>query len=135
MRKGGRETLLSLDFPEHELDLPATEGIEPELVFDQEWGRMLIAASIADVEKLLLASGRESHWKILHDRDLLTAEPVPTFDELGLRYGLTGRQVEHHLYEARRKLREAVILRIKEYAGNEEEVWEEMNFLLGLWNE
>lgn len=131
VKRGGGTRRVSLDATPADLDV-SYDGAGPEEVFDREWARALVEECLAETHKALADSGREAHWRILEAHDLAAGE-VPTYPAIAERFGVSEHQVKHILQETRRRLREALIQRIRDYATEEQEVWEELEYLMGLW--
>jgi RNA polymerase sigma-70 factor (ECF subfamily) len=132
LKRGGGLKAVPFDVDGVDRDLAATRSGDPEHVFDREWARALVSDSLTEVAAALAASGREAHWRLLEAHDLSAAES-PAYAELAARFNLTEHQVKAILQETRRRIRDSVILKIKEYALDEKEVWEELEYLMGLW--
>lgn len=131
VKRGGGTRRISLDAAPEDLDVPRAEG-GPEEVFDREWARTLVEECLADTQKSFSESGRENHWRILEAHDLASGD-APSYPVLAERFGVTENQVKHMLQETRKRLRDSLIQRIRDYATEEQEVWEELEYLMGLW--
>jgi len=131
MKRGGGTRKISLNVPDEAYEVSAKPGTAPDEVFDREWARTLVEEVVSEIAASLKAAGREDHWKILEAHDL-AANP-PNYQELGARFGISDSQVKHILQETRKRVRNSVILRIRDYALDEEEVWQELDYLMGLW--
>ena len=133
VKRGGGLKTVSIDVEAADRDLSATRAGDPEHVFDREWARALVSESLTEVAASLAAAGRGDHWRLLEAHDLSTASEPPSYADLGARFNLTEHQVKAFLQETRRRIRDSVISKIKEYALDEKEVWEELEYLMGLW--
>ncbi|MGJ5817113.1 RNA polymerase sigma factor [Paludibaculum fermentans] len=130
MKRGGGVTMLSLDFPsaERELPLAAPEG-SPEEIFYREWQRQMFALAVEDLRRLAKANRREVHFKIFEAYDL-AAEARPSYQELGLRHQVAVTTVTNHLAWARRELRRLMLDRLAGITSGESEFRSEARKLL-----
>lgn len=131
-KRGGETKIHSIELPDETIDLP--DAVEdPERSFDGEWARSLMGAALADVAAALRRGGQSVQWEVFRARDLAEQEPRPSYEELAARHGLTAGQVNNYLQDVRGLLRETIVAKVREYASDEDQVWEELNYLMGLW--
>ena len=132
LKRGGETRIHSIELPDETIELP-DEGADPERTFDGEWARGLMGTALADVAASLKRGGQAVQWEIFRARDLAEQEPRPSYEELARAHGLTHAQVNNYLQDVRGLLRETVVQKVREYASDEDQVWEELNYLMGLW--
>jgi RNA polymerase sigma-70 factor (ECF subfamily) len=132
LKRGGAATIVPIGLPDDELPV-AAPAADPESVFDREWARSLVAQTLAELETALRAAGRADHWEIFQAHDLAEGAEPPTYADLAARHACSESQIKTILQETRRRLRDGVILKIREYALDEQEVWQELEFLMGQW--
>ncbi|MBI5367561.1 MAG: sigma-70 family RNA polymerase sigma factor [Planctomycetes bacterium] len=132
--RGGGRAPVSLDggdLARVEALLPALEQEAPDRVFDAEWRRGLLEAAVGEVRACYAAEGRPVWFEVLERKDLGGADPSPSYAEIGQAVGLAEDAVRNHLHHARRRLREAILERVREYATSDAEVEEEVRELFG----
>ena len=78
--------------------------------------------------------GKRTHFLLFERYDLADAEPHerPTYAELAAELGLPVTQVTNFLAAVRREFRRAVLARLRETSGGEEEFRAEARALLGI---
>jgi RNA polymerase sigma-70 factor (ECF subfamily) len=133
VKRGGGLKGIAIDTVDAETRFSAPSSADPESVFDLEWARTLVSEALTEVGASLLASGREVHWKVFEAHDLAEGPEGPSYIGVANQFALTEHQVKNILQETRRRIRDSLILKIREYALNEEELWEELQYLMGLW--
>jgi RNA polymerase sigma-70 factor (ECF subfamily) len=133
VKRGGTLKGVAIDVADAETRFSAPASADPEAVFDLEWARALVSEALTEVGAGLIAGGREVHWKVFEAHDLAEGADAPSYQDIAVRFALTEHQVKNILQETRRRIRDSVILKIREYALNEEELWEELQYLMGLW--
>ena len=134
VKRGGRETILPLDFGDAEGELRHAEPAapdDPDALFDREWVRTLFGGAVDALRARCEAGGRELHFELFRAYDLQPAEPRPTYAALGRAHGLTESQVLNHLAWARAHFRREALERLRELAGSEEEYREDARRLFG----
>lgn len=104
----------------------------PEAVFHHAWVTDLIQRVLRRLEQECQTADKQAHYEILRQRLVLPAlegaEPPPLRDLAG-RLGLSEKQAANHLVTARRAFQRLLQEEIRGYAGNEDEVVEEMRDL------
>jgi RNA polymerase sigma-70 factor (ECF subfamily) len=96
--------------------------------FDRAWGRGVLAGAVEALRVELTARGKTQQLELfeaycLRDEDL-------SYAELGRRVGLGEDDVRNRLREARARLREILRKTLAEYLGPEDDLEEEMAFVL-----
>lgn len=131
-RGGGARTIaLDLDGLEKEL-ARAWPSEPPDAVFDREWTRSLLAASVNALRRTCEASHKRAHLALFERYDLCPPEERPTYAELGASLGLPTTTVTNHLAWARRRFREHVLESLRELTASEDEFESEAARLLGV---
>lgn len=132
-KRGGGQTLLSIDAlqeADQDLDLSATGT--PDDVFDREWASDLLERAAQELEKDLADSGKGKYYDVFRLHDLEPgADDPPSYQEIAARLGLSLNEVRNYLSYARLEMRRKVVSLISEYALNENEVFQELQELLG----
>jgi RNA polymerase sigma factor (sigma-70 family) len=138
LKRGGGAPVLSLDFEDAEGELrlhdPPDPSASPDELFHREWVRAVFALAVADLEAWCEAEGKRAHFLLFERYDLADAEPRerPTYAELAAELGIPTTQVTNYLAAARREFRRAVLARLRETSGGEEEFRAEARALLGI---
>ena len=134
VKRGGRATILPLDFGDAEGELRHAEPAapdDPDALFDREWVRALFGGAVDALRARCEAGGRALHFELFRAYDLQPAEPRPTYATLGRAHGLSESQVLNHLAWARARFRREALGRLRELAGSEEEYREDARRLFG----
>lgn len=136
LKRGGAVTTVSLDFDGAEAELGRRGRIDTpphEQLFHQEWVRSLFGLAIQRLRAEWLGRERRMALQVferydLHDQD----GPRPTYDQLGLEFGVPTTTVTNHLAAVRRDLRRIVLEQLRELTVNDQEFRREARALLGV---
>ena len=130
-RGGGRRTLTLDDDEVRRIDqLTAAPGATPEQAFDRQWMHSVIDIAVQDLRDEMARTGREIYFRVF-DRHQLhpPAGDPPSHAQLAREFTLRESDVNHYLAECRRKLRECISGRIRDYVSSPGEVEEEVRGL------
>ena len=131
-KRGGNVPTLSADFQDQAPDLPGPLTQSPDTILDAEWARSILSNAIEKLEES--SKGQESHFAIFRAFELAEAgTPEPGIRDLAARFDKSESEVKRILRELRTRLRDFVVAEIRKYAQSEEEVWEELEYMMGLW--
>jgi RNA polymerase sigma-70 factor (ECF subfamily) len=124
LKRGGGRIIVSIDRESAEA-LPS--GPDPERLFDRQWGNSVLDQAVASLREELAGSGREIVFRIF-DRYELNPPPEgpPSYAELSRDFSLKDTDISNHLHACRKRLRELVVLRIRDYVSSEAEVAAEL---------
>jgi RNA polymerase sigma-70 factor (ECF subfamily) len=120
--------------------VPPTPGETAEQVYDRQWFRCLLDASIEDLRASLDRNGRAAYYEVLRAYliDPIVSghtgaggSSVPTYAEVAGRLGLRESDVLNYLAHCRRELRRLLRERIRAYVGGEGEVDAELGRFMG----
>ncbi len=106
------------------------EGRTPDDVFDRAWVRAVLDDMLARLREELHASGRDHHWAIFQKYCLEPSEDV-SYDSVAGELGLTVDQVRNYLRDVRKRSRELVHEIVSEYLLPDDDVEQEIRFILG----
>lgn len=133
-RRGGKTTVLSLDFPgaEHELAaVSAREVSDVERFFHDETIRALFARSVETLRRACEAEGKPAIFRTFERHDLAPT-PETTYATVARDLDLTTAQVTNYLHAARRRFREIALAELRAIAGTDEEFRAEARDLFGV---
>lgn len=135
-KRGGGASVLRLDFAAAEGELPGLEPPAPESVeiwFEREWRRELLAGTLAELERVLEASGHARRLSLFRRYDLADAAEgtPPTYAELARELGIEVTIVTNELAAARREFRRLLLDRLRDETSDEAEFKAELRALLG----
>ncbi len=124
LKRGGGRSFVSIDAKSAET-LPS--GADPETLFDQQWGNSVLDQAVAALRDELAASGRDTVFRVF-DRYELNSPPEgpPSYAELARDYSLKETDISNYLHACRKRLRELVVLRIRDYVSSEADVASEL---------
>ena len=136
LKRGGGAPVLSLDVDRAESELlrrfPLGE-MDPKQYFHREWLRSFFRLTVDELKENLTAAGKLAHYRLFERIELAGDGAVkPSYAELAQELGVTTSQVNNHLAAARRRFREIVLTRLREYCGSDEEFRREARELLGV---
>jgi len=126
-KRGGGARTVSID-AEQESGRPeiATDEEPPDAIFDREFKRALLAASIEKLKARLSSSGRAHYFHVFTRYDLHDGpEERPTYAKLGEEIGSNAAQVTNHLHATRKELKRILADTLREVCASDEEFEEE----------
>ena len=133
VKRGGGRSILPTDFQEDPPDLVAPSA-SPDDIFEREWARTLVSTALERL-RAAMQGEQELHFRIFEACDLHDAAvPDPTHEELAQRFSLSAGEIKRILKSTRVRLRDFVVEEIRKYAQSDEEVWEERDYLISLWD-
>jgi len=126
---------------------PAAPGEPPERAYDREWFYCLVDGAIEELESSLSREGKSLYFEVFRkylidplgassrvsSKEILGHEDgsgVVTYAEVALRMGLRETDVRNYLFACRRRLREILGKRIRDYVMTEEDIEPELRGLL-----
>jgi RNA polymerase sigma factor (sigma-70 family) len=121
-KRGGENTLLSLDFATAEGELrehPPSLDASPEELFHQEWVRNLFALALADLRDLCETRGKQVEFEIFTRYDL--DEPT-SYSALAAEFAIPVTTVTNRLSWSRREFRKLLLDRLHSVDGRESEL-------------
>lgn len=124
-KRGGHLKLVS--FSDEDLsrldDLAAPADETPEKRFDRQWARDVLDAAVAALRAELRRAKKDVPLKVF-DRygDAATADETLTYASLARELGIKETDISNHLTSTRKRLRELILERIREYQTGESEV-------------
>lgn len=126
-KRGGGQRAVSIEGEREASGFEVASDAEaPEVTFDREFKRSLMAASIDKLKQRLDASGRPHYFHVFKRYDLHDGDGErPTYAELGKEIGSNATQVTNHLHAARKELRRVVAETLRELCPSEEDFVEE----------
>lgn len=140
LKRGGRETIVSLDFETAEGELRRHEAaVAPDVedYFHHEWVRSLLALAVDDVRAEYERAGKAAHFKVFERYDLDDLDDVhrssgatPTYASIASELGLSVFDVTNYLAAARRTFRRRLLERLRAICGDSAEFEAEARQLL-----
>lgn len=132
VKRGGRETIVPLDFAQAERDVGAApEGESPEKVYRLEWARLVMERALERLRVEAEAAGRAIEFAIF--REHLGQGGTPSYAALALKLQVSETDVRNRLHRARIRFREALLEEIRAYTTTPEEAREELRDLFLAW--
>jgi DNA-directed RNA polymerase specialized sigma24 family protein len=133
-KRGGRATVLSIDFPgaERELDAMAAADLKDlDRFFHDETVRFLFGRTVQSLQRAYDAEGRSIVFRVFERHDLKPSAET-SYASLAKELGLTVAQVTNHLHTARRRFRELALANLRAISATDEEYRREARELFGL---
>ncbi|MGE3277481.1 MAG: RNA polymerase sigma factor [Vicinamibacterales bacterium] len=134
LKRGGGVAIVPLDFQTAEGELASREpAVPPDVdeLFYQEWVRALLERAVDDVRVWARASDRSHMFDVFARYDLVDEADRPTYAALAAELGTTAVTVTNHLAAMRRRLRQAVLRRLRDVTTSDAEFDAEARRLLG----
>ena len=124
LKRGGGRPLVSIDREETER---LAAGGDPEELFDRQWADSVLEQAVLALREELAGAGRELAFRVF-DRYELNPPPegAPSYAELSREFSLKESDISNILHASRKRLRELVVLRIRDYVASEAEVASEL---------
>ncbi len=135
LKRGGGKKLLPLDDARLELDIPEDgQGLSAEDVFDRQWGKDLIDQALEVLREELHRSDKLLHFRVFERYALdPPAEEATSYAKVAAEFGLSESDIGHYLAFCRKRIREILTDRIRDYVTNEREVTGEFSRILALF--
>ena len=128
-KRGGDLKIVSIDEGEARRlgeQLASAEGT-PDEIFDRQWAESVTEQAVETLRKELLESGREAYLRVFERYELAPAGPkAPTYADVAQELGLRPSDVSNYLTWCRRRLKELLLDRIREYVTDEKEAAAEL---------
>jgi len=104
----------------------------PDEIFLREWARSVMMLAVDELELECSGAGKAAEYELFRARDLegVSGNP-PSYGDLGRRFGMSEIEVTNVLYRVRRRLRELVLLRVRDTVDSEAEAEAELRDLFG----
>jgi len=129
LKRGGGATVASLDRVE---EFHPSADRSPEETFLREWGRSVLDQAIGALERECREAGQEHAWRIFAARDLdAPPEGRPSYEELARRHRVGVTDVTNLLFRTRKRLRELVLMRVRDTVTDDKEAEAEVRELFG----
>lgn len=129
-RRGGGQVALSLDVEEAErVCAPElAEGISPELAYDRNWARTVLAQAVARLREEHRIMRKEALFDELSA--FLDGAAAQEYEAAGARLGMKANAVGVAVFRMKKRLRELVLMEVEETVGSRAEAEAEMRELL-----
>ena len=129
LKRGGGKTPLSID-PDALLGLAAradASGADAETLFNRQWADTILEEAVSALRDELAGSGKERMFGVF-DRYELNPPPTgaPSYAELAREFSIKETDVSNILTACRKRLRELIVLRIRNTVTSESEVASEL---------
>jgi RNA polymerase sigma-70 factor (ECF subfamily) len=134
-KRGGGQTLLSLDFKNAENNYHIEPGhkVTPELEFERQWALQILDIALAQVRNDAETNGRSGLFEDLKGLISLDVTLAP-YDEIAARHGLTEGAVKAAAHRLRQGFRAALRRAIAQTVSTEEEIDDEIRHLFEVFN-
>jgi DNA-directed RNA polymerase specialized sigma24 family protein len=134
IKRGGASTHASFDFDEVEAELmrSGSTSDDPDTVFEREWVRSLVAASIKTLGEELRARGKGPQFDVFERFALADEDRKPSYADIARELRISVTTVTNYLFFARREMRNVMVEKLRELTATEEEFETEARELLGV---
>lgn len=131
LKRGGGGPLVSLPADPAAIDAPVDPSLSPEEAFDASWRETVFSKAVALVEKRLRAAGRDRAFDVFRRYDLDPEGPEVSYESLAASLGVSRDAVKDLLKLARSEFRAAVLEVVSEGVEGEDELFREVDELMG----
>ena len=130
-KRGGGRTTMSLDFEtgERQFALDAVDNWTPERLFERQWALTLLNHVVNQLADEYRQRGKEDLFQQLKGC-LTTAEPIASYQEIAEQMDMTESAVKVAAHRLRSRYRDRLRSEIAHTVDQEDEVDEELNYLL-----
>jgi len=126
LKRGGGRAALPLDFGDGSVPAElADDSGDPAGLFDRAWAHQVLGTAVEE----LLAELPRREAEIFQALDLGDPATRPSLRDMAARMGVSKSEVWKLLAEARRRLRDRLMERVKEYVADERELFRELDEL------
>ncbi len=129
--RGGGQKIVSLDVAlkdEGEIQVP--DDATPEDAYRAEWIRTVFTGAVEQLRKEYAAEKKPAYMKVFERYQLADEEEV-SYESVAKDLGLKIWDVTNYLADARRRLREIIQAKVREYCISDDDFREEMADLFG----
>ena len=135
LKRGGRQTIVPLDFETAEGELRQHDrAVPPDLddYFHREWIRSLFALAVDDLRSEYCKAGKHSQFRVFERYDLEAPadDATPTYADVANECGVSVSDVTNYLSAARRNFRRLLLDRLRSVCGDSREFEAEARHLL-----
>ena len=127
------EGLVALDGDDGPVPEPRGD-VSPEEAFHCAWAASLIESVLADVERRCLADGLDRHWQVFRAmvvEPILHGESSPRLEALCEELGIASRTKAYNMnVTVKRRFQAGLAERVRQYAGSDAEVNEEIGEIM-----
>jgi DNA-directed RNA polymerase specialized sigma24 family protein len=133
VKRGGGAALLPLDEMDSRIEEPALiEGRSPDKVFDRGWARALVDHAMQRLEGELEQRERSEFLLELHRCTFTSEGAGPGWEEMAGRHGMSHGAVRKAATDLRRRFGVLLRTEVRNIVSKDEEVDEELRYLVGL---
>ena len=102
-------------------------GADPETLFNRQWADTVLEEAVSTLRDELAGSGKDRMFGVFN-RYELNPPPTgtPSYAELAREFSIKETDVSNFLTACRKRLRELIVLRIRDYVTSEAEVASEL---------
>ncbi len=132
-KRGGGVPPLSIDHESAEASFTISDGVTPDVCFDQHWAITLLNTVLTKLEAEYAESGKGELYTELRQTVTVDAEATP-YSEIATRLSMTEGAVRIAVHRLRRRYRELLHGEIAQTVDSSDEVEAEIRHLLGLFS-
>ena len=101
-----------------------------DIVFERSWADALVAAGLERLSAVYRSEGKEKLFDELKNYLTGSADPLPSYEELGARLSLVASTLRSHVTRLRARYREALRAEVRRTVENDAQVDDELHELL-----
>lgn len=133
LKRGGGAKLISLEgtLPTIPELAAAPEKTDPGKIFDRVWLTELVDRALDRVRRRHVSSGESVALKVYEGYELAPEPERPTYRKLADRLGISEGDLKTHLFAVRREVRAELRAELALITGNDRDLEDEWNRLLG----
>ena len=110
-----------------------TPDLDPEESFHRSWAQSLLSRAVGELERTLVARGRQCSFDVFRSYSLERAPGVTvSYGSLALRLGLSVGQVTNYLHKSRQELRSILLRMVESTVASRQEAEQELRTIFGI---
>lgn len=129
LKRGGGARPIDADFSELETSIGQGDPVDPDRVFEEEWARSVLAASVTRLAEELAAEDRAHLFDAFSRYDL--SEEKVSYGQVAEAMGVSVSDVTNYLHAARKRFRSVALDVLRDLTANDEEFKAEARELFG----
>jgi len=131
LKRGGGATILSLDAAqaENRYFKEPSDPVTPEEIFERRWALTVLERVMGRLRREFTGRGKQEHFEQI-EHHLTGQKPKTTYSQIAARLGVSEEAIKAEVTRARRRFGQLLRLEIGETVASEEEVDQEIRYLL-----
>lgn len=130
IKRGGKATMLSLDYDLVKLEIPQNKTLSPDEIFVDEWAKTVMNNALKRIEQQYAIQHKPKYLEVFRMYYLAKTKSPPSYGEIADKLGISKFDVGNYLKAVRNRCRQVIMEIIREYASDEQAAEEEFRELM-----